>query len=82
MASAGEDAVAGARIRMHRRLPPGSASDGVYEGRHYTEWVETIASLKRSGAFEELREILLCLIDAVEDEAAVQGWGVAPWYYE
>lgn len=55
---------------------------GVYEGRHFTEWVNTVTKLKRDGQLEAALELLGHLMDATESEAAANNWGVAPWYYE
>ncbi|HWO71024.1 MAG TPA: hypothetical protein VNP94_09760 [Actinomycetota bacterium] len=38
--------------------------------------------LRREGKEDEAERLLLRLVDAVEAEAAAEGWGVAPWYYE
>jgi hypothetical protein len=61
---------------------PGEA--GLVRGRHYTEYVEEVKTLRRSGRTPQAEQLLLELIDATEAEAAAQGegWGVAPWYYE
>ena len=55
---------------------------GFYKGRHYTEYVDKVKELKRTGEYAEAVALLMQLIDAVEQEANVEGWGVAPWYYE
>lgn len=57
---------------------------GMLRGRHYTEYVEEVKELRRSGRTEEAEQLLLELIAATEDEARAEGagWGVAPWYYE
>lgn len=54
---------------------------GLYKGKHYTEYVEDVKTLKRHDALEAL-ELLGALLGAVEEEAAAEGVGVAPWYYE
>lgn len=51
-------------------------------GRHYTEWVEPVKELKRQAKVDEAERILLACVDAVERETAINGYGVAPWYYE
>lgn len=58
------------------------SSAGDYLGKHYTEYVERVRELKRQGALNDAALVLRGLIDAVEAEAAVEGQGVAPWYYE
>jgi hypothetical protein len=64
----------------------GSASDsartGFVNGRHYTEYVDQVKQLRRNGAETEAEALLLELVGATEKEALVEGWGVAPWYYE
>ena len=55
---------------------------GFYKGRHYTDYVDKVKELKRAGEYAEAVALLLQLIDAVEQEANVEGWAVAPWYYE
>lgn len=52
------------------------------EGHHYTDWVNEVKALRRSGDDQAAEALLLRLIDVIEDEAALEGWGVAPWYYE
>lgn len=58
------------------------AQYGLVRGKHYTEFVDDVRALKRHGAMEEALTLLYDLIDAVEEEAANTGVGVAPWYYE
>lgn len=56
---------------------------GFYKGRHYTEWIEEVKSLKREKKFEECLVLLFGLIEATENEAKEQGWPYgAPGYYE
>lgn len=55
---------------------------GYYNGKHYTEYVETIKILRREGQEDAAEKLLLKLLDAIELEAASEGFGVAPWYYE
>lgn len=55
---------------------------GYYSGKHYTEYVETIKILKREGQDDAAEKLLLKLLDTIELEAASEGFGVAPWYYE
>lgn len=77
-----EAAVVGARQGVGRRTPPGSAPDGKFKGRHYTEYVEEVKDLKREDPLDDLIELLQRLVDATEDESAQEGFGVAPWYFE
>jgi len=59
---------------------PGRA--GYVNGRHFTEYVETVKSLKREGRYDEALELLKSLIAATEAESSRSRMGVAPWYYE
>jgi len=58
------------------------AKPGYYDGRHYTTYVNDVKNLKKSGELEEVEKLLLELVVATEAESAVEGWCVAPWYYE
>jgi len=58
------------------------AQYGLVQGKHYTEFIDDVLALKRRGALAEALELLYALVDAVEEEAAKTGVGVAPWYYE
>ena len=52
-------------------------------GRHYTEWVYEVKSLKREHKLEECLVLLFGLIEATEREAKAEGWLYgAPGYYE
>ena len=51
-------------------------------GKHYTEYVETVKSLKREGKLGEAEKLLIRLVAATEAEALITSLGVAPWYYE
>ena len=59
---------------------------GMYNGRHYTEYVEPVKALKRSGKYDEAETLLLGLVGAVESEANDSKSGVSfsppPWYYD
>ncbi len=55
---------------------------GFVDGKHYTTYVNTVKQLKREGTIDEAESLLLRLVDATEKEASVEGFGVAPWYYE
>src|SRR5687767_984356 len=59
-----------------------SRGPGSWNGRHYTEYVETVKILKREGRLNEALTLLEHLVDATEQEADAMNWGVAPWYYE
>jgi hypothetical protein len=48
----------------------------------FTEHVDEVRELRRQDRDEEAERLLLRLVEAVEAEAAAEGWGVAPWYYE
>jgi hypothetical protein len=59
-----------------------NSESGVYEGRHFTEWVDTVSQLKRDGQLEGALDLLEHLMEATEAEATANNWGVATWYYE
>jgi hypothetical protein len=55
---------------------------GRVRGRHYTDYVEDVKALRRSGKDEAAERLLLELVDATEEESRLRDIGVAPWYYE
>ena len=55
---------------------------GYVDGRHFTEHVVAVRSLKREGQYGEALHLLKRLIAATEAESSRSGMGVAPWYYE
>ncbi|MGQ0552995.1 MAG: hypothetical protein ACT4PU_07220 [Planctomycetota bacterium] len=60
---------------------------GLLHGRHYTESIERVMALKRSGMLNEARLLLTEMVAACEEEAAAMTarrgpWKLAPWYYE
>jgi hypothetical protein len=55
---------------------------GFVRGVHYTGHVENVKELRRSGQEEDAERLLLELVEATEEEAKIEQWGVAPWYYE
>lgn len=57
-------------------------TSGFYRGRHYTTYVEEVKAFKRAGDYSRAEALLLALVEAVETEARVKRWGVAPWYYD
>jgi hypothetical protein len=64
------------RVRIRQENP-----HGLFEGRHYTEYVDEVRRLKKTDP-AAAENLLLHLIDVVESEAKVRGWKPAPWYYE
>lgn len=58
------------------------AGPGTVDGIHNTDYVDEVRHLRREGMDEEAERLLLRLVDALEAEAAAEGWGVAPWYCE
>jgi hypothetical protein len=56
--------------------------EGYVNGKHFTEYVETVKQLKRAGKLDEAEALLLKLVDATEAESTKGVGGVAPWYYE
>ena len=59
----------------------GTSSPGTFQGRHFTEYVDEVKALEKAGRQDEAEALLLHLVDATEAECALQGLGVAPWYY-
>lgn len=56
---------------------------GYVDGKHVTEYVETVKQLKRERRHDEAEKLLSRLIAAVEREAAEpDSFGPAPWYTE
>lgn len=55
---------------------------GYYKGRHFTEYVDEVRSLKRAGELDAAARLLLNLVKATEADSRATGDGVAPWYYE
>ena len=58
------------------------STPGLVDGKHYTAYVAEVRRLKRSGKLDDAERLLLRLVEATEEEAQAQRWGVAPWYYE
>ena len=61
---------------------PVTSGVGYVRGRHFTEYVDEVRALRRTGREDEAETLLLELVDATEEESGCEGWGVAPWYYE
>jgi hypothetical protein len=57
-------------------------TSGFHNGRHYTTYVEEVKALKRAGDYAGAEDLLLALIQATENEARVNCWAVAPWYFD
>jgi hypothetical protein len=55
---------------------------GLVNGRHYTSYVDEVRHLKRTGNWHAAETLLLRLVEATEEGARANRWGVAPWYYE
>lgn len=57
---------------------------GLVDGKHYTDWVDSIKRFKQEGMHAEAIELLKKTVDATERESKKfgKGHGVAPWYYE
>jgi hypothetical protein len=64
------------RARIRRENP-----HGLYEGRHYTEYVDEVRKLKKTDP-AAAEELLLHLVEVVEAEATALRWKPAPWYFE
>jgi len=52
------------------------------DGRHYTEWPDPVAALKRQGKLDDALRLLYRLCDAAEAESAAARQTLAPWYFE
>lgn len=70
------------RPATNREMRVADQDSGFVRGRHFTEWVDSIRKLRRSGLDDEAAEILFECVEATEAEAAAMQFGVAPWYYE
>ncbi len=55
---------------------------GFVEGKHFTDYVETVRDLIRERKLDQAIALLLRLVEATEDESKKEKMGVAPWYYE
>jgi hypothetical protein len=69
-------------LELGLRAADDKPTAGRVRGRHYTDYVEDVKSLRRSNQDESAEHLLLELVDATEDESRARGTGVAPWYYE
>jgi hypothetical protein len=58
------------------------SSVGKVEGRHYTEWVDTVKGMKRLGHHEQALQLLYRLCDAAEAESEQARQTLPPWYFE
>jgi hypothetical protein len=59
----------------------GNETPGLYQGRHYSTYVQDIEVLKKNGNPQELESLLIELVNATETESKANGSGVAPAYY-
>jgi hypothetical protein len=62
--------------------PPAAPGPPATPAAHYSDKAELIKQLRRDGKTEEAERLLLEAVEATEEEAQREGWGVAPWYYE
>ena len=51
-------------------------------GKHYTEYVNEINKLKKENKINQAIDLLKDCIKALEAEAKIMNWSLAPWYYE
>ena len=51
-------------------------------GKHYTEYVKEINKLKKENKIEQAIVLLKDCIKALEAEAKIMNWSLAPWYDE
>ena len=71
--------------RLFRKLAGAAGPEpkaGFVDGRHYTEWVESVKQLKRDDEIDAAIGLLSKRVAAVEDEAQAEGIEAAPWYTE
>lgn len=74
--------VAATSSTSHNKGSKDKNKAGYVNGKHYTEYVEHIKTLKRNRDYESAERVLTQLLGAVEAESKALGQGVAPWYYE
>jgi hypothetical protein len=55
---------------------------GFVDGRHYTEWVDSVRQLRRGGDDGAALKLLEKLMRATLQETAATGLPPAPWYFE
>ena len=66
-------------LRKESGLP---SEPGLIDGKHFTEYVDRVKSLKREGRNQEAINMLLRCADAAEEEGRENGHAPAPWYFE
>jgi len=54
---------------------------GYFKGRHFTTWVRDVKILKKNKDYLGLENLLMNLVYATEEESEINGFGVAPYYY-
>lgn len=59
-----------------------NTAPGYYRGLHYTAYIDDVKKLKAKRDYATAERLLLELVKAVEGEARVNQWAVAPAYYE
>ncbi len=55
---------------------------GQVRGKHFTEWVETVKELKRSGDHRSVFDLCSEIVDAAEAESKSTGFSPPPWWYD
>lgn len=70
-------------FEKHEQQDQARKRAGQLEGKHYTNYVEEVKSLKRAGDIDAAAGLLLRLLDAVERESKVSGpdWPIPPWFH-
>lgn len=63
---------------MHGRV---ASSGGIYNGRHFTTYVESVKKLKRDNRSREATVLLAHLCAAAEEWAAAEGLDTPQWYH-
>ncbi len=64
------------------RLTELAQKAGQVNGRHYSTYPADVHALKQAGRYPEAIALLLQLIEAVEAQAKLDGFGIAPYYYD
>jgi len=59
-----------------------SDKPGFYKGKHFSDYVPEITSLKKGENYKDLEILLLKLVEATEADDKATNSGVAPYYYE
>lgn len=71
-------------MRFLQRLftPPAPERPGMYQGKHYTEYLDVVRQLKRDERYDDVEQLLNHLCAAVEAEHHAEQNAPAPWYFD